>query len=45
MAHILKRLGEAALKARKVNENTWLSPILSRRRAMEVRKQFLEEGK
>jgi hypothetical protein len=47
MAHILKRLGEAALKARRAgtNGNVWLPPILSRRRAMEIRAQRLEEGK
>jgi hypothetical protein len=47
MAHILRRLGEAALRVRKVgtNANIWLPPIVSRRKAMEVRHQWLAEGK
>ena len=47
MAHILRRLGEAALQARRVgsNENIWLPPILSRRKAMEIREEWLAEGK
>jgi hypothetical protein len=46
MAHILRRLGEAALQARRVgsNGNIWLPPILSRRQAMEIRKEWLAEG-
>jgi hypothetical protein len=47
MAHILRRLGEAALTARRVgsNGNIWLPPILSRRHAMEIRHEWLAEGK
>ncbi|GBF89103.1 hypothetical protein Rsub_01820 [Raphidocelis subcapitata] len=47
MAHILRRLGEAALQARRVgsNANIWLPPIVSRRQAMEIRHEWLAEGK
>ena len=46
MAHILRRLGEAALLARRAgsNNNIWLPPIVSRRRAMEIREEWLAEG-
>lgn len=45
MSHILRRLGEAALQFRKVGPARFLPPILSRRRALVLRKQWLEEGK
>jgi hypothetical protein len=45
MSHVLKRMGEAALKFRKVGNALWLPPLLSRRRALEIRKQWLAEGK
>jgi hypothetical protein len=45
MSHILRRLGEAALQFRKVGEGRYLPPILSRRRALVLRKQFLADGK
>jgi hypothetical protein len=45
MSHILRRLGEAALQWRKVAPNRYLPPVLSRRRALVLRKQWLAEGK
>ncbi|KAF8073236.1 hypothetical protein HT031_000897 [Scenedesmus sp. PABB004] len=45
MSHILRRLGEAALQFRKVGANKWLPPVLSRRRAMVIRKEWLAQGK
>jgi hypothetical protein len=44
MAHILKRLGEAALQFRQVGNKT-LPPIISRREAAALKKQFQAEGK
>lgn len=45
MAHILRRMGEAALQAKKVGGYKWVAPVLSRRQAMDIRKQWLAEGK
>lgn len=45
MSHILRRLGEAALQFRKVGGSKFLPPIISRRRAMVLRKEWLAEGK
>lgn len=47
MAHILRRLGRAALQPRRVgtNDNIWLPPIISRRQAMDIRREWLAEGK
>jgi hypothetical protein len=45
MSHILRRLGEAALQFRKVAPGRYLPPVLSRRRALVLRKQWLAEGK
>ena len=44
MSHILKRLGEAELQWRKAGPYL-LPPVLSRRRAMDVRRLWLAEGK
>eukprot|EP00878_Enallax_costatus_P006385 GHUV01006696.1.p1 GENE.GHUV01006696.1~~GHUV01006696.1.p1 ORF type:complete len:133 (+),score=20.24 GHUV01006696.1:226-624(+) len=45
MSHILRRLGDAALKFRQVGPNKFLPPILSRRRALVIRKEWLAQGK
>eukprot|EP00879_Flechtneria_rotunda_P003410 GHRR01003638.1.p1 GENE.GHRR01003638.1~~GHRR01003638.1.p1 ORF type:complete len:133 (+),score=39.51 GHRR01003638.1:135-533(+) len=45
MSHILRRLGEAALQFRRVGPNKYLPPILSRRRALVIRKEWLTDGK
>jgi hypothetical protein len=44
MSHLLLRLGEAALQFRKV-QGSWLPPLISRRKAMTIRKAWLEGGK
>ncbi len=45
MSHILLRLGEAALQFRKVGSRKWLPPMIGRRHAMQIRKQWLEDGR
>jgi hypothetical protein len=45
MAHILRRLGEAALQFRRLESGKVLPPILSRRKAMMLRRDALAEGK
>jgi hypothetical protein len=45
MSHILLRLGEAALLPRRISARRWLGPILSRRQALELRKEWLEKGR
>jgi hypothetical protein len=44
MSHILLRMGEAALQARKAGYK-WLPPVLSRRQAMDIRRDWLAQGK
>lgn len=44
MAHILQRLGEAALMFRQVGQKT-LPPIISRRQAAAIKRQYDELGK
>ncbi len=45
MSHIIRALGEAALTFRKAGGSKCLPPIISKRRALEIRKQWLAEGK
>jgi hypothetical protein len=45
MSHILLRLGEAALLPRRISVKRWLGPILSRRQALEIRKEWLAKGR
>jgi len=45
MAHILRRLGEAALQFRRLDCGKVLPPILSRRKAMMLRRDVLADGR
>jgi hypothetical protein len=45
MSHLLLRLGEAALLPRRISAKRWLGPILSRRQALEIRKEWLAKGR
>jgi hypothetical protein len=44
MAHLLRRIGEAALKGRKTSDGKFLPPIISREDAMRLREQFYRDG-
>lgn len=45
MSHILLRLGEAALQARKVGPRKVIGPILGRKELKDIRLDWLQRGK
>ncbi len=44
MAHLLRRLGESALKVRRTGNNQALPPIIKFDDAMRLREQFYRDG-
>ena len=44
MAHLLRRIGEAALKHRRTAEGKLIPPLISLEDAMTLREQFYRDG-
>ena len=44
MAHLLRRIGEAALKSRKTSDGKLLPPLIGQEDAMKLREQFYRDG-
>ena len=44
MAHLLRRIGEAALKSRRTADGHLIPPLIRREEAMTLREQFYRDG-